>query len=281
MKELRKIILDEWIHFGGGATSDTYYHKNDDSLMLKVFIDSVEPGTAEREFELTDKVYKLGIKTPRAYEMVDVNGRKGIIYQRIKNKVSCARLMADHPELIPEVAKEYVREVKLLHSTPCDTKVFESKKDLVRQLINTAKTIDQPMKDKLLKFINSVPDVDTCLHCDLQMGNLIKADNQYYWIDLGDFAYGHPYFDIVGVMFASDVLAHTPKTHELYHMSEEQLRLFWKCFLKEYLGTEDKEKTKAFINELKPYLATYYLFVVEANNFYVGGEETFRKYLNY
>ena len=279
MKELRKISLDDWELFGGGATSETYYHKNDDNLMLKIFIPSVDPTMAEREFNLTDKVCKLGIKTPKVYEMVDVNGRKGIIFQRIKNKVSCARIMGDHPELIPEVARDYVREVKLLHSTPCDTNAFVSKKETVRTLIHGAKTIDDATKNKLLKFVDSVPDVDTCLHCDLQMGNLIKAGSEFYWIDLGDFSYGHPYFDIADVMFAADIVADTPKTHELYHMNTEQLKLFWKCFLKEYLGTDDEIKTKEFLKELKPFLAVYYLFVVEVNNFFVGGEELYRKCL--
>ena len=279
MKELRKISLEDWILFGGGATSETYYHKTDDNLMLKVFIPSVDPTMAEREFNLTDKVCKLGIKTPKVYEMVDVNGRKGIIFQRIKNKISCARLMGDHPELIPEVARDYVREVKILHSTPCDTNAFVSKKDTVRNLIKNARTIDESVKHKLMKFVDSVPDRDTCLHCDLQMGNLIKVNDEFYWIDLGDFSYGHPYFDIADVMFAADIVADTPKTHELYHMNTEQLRLFWKCFLKEYLGTEDEEATRKFLDELKPFLAVYYLFVVETNNFFVGGEELYRKCL--
>ena len=280
MENLRKITLEGWEHFGGGATSDTYYKCDDDTLMLKVFIPTVDQSMAKREYELTDRVYKLGIRTPRVYEMVNVNGRLGIIFQRIKNKISCARLMGDHPELIPEVAKDYVREVKLLHNTPCDTKAFKSKKETVRELINNAKTINDEQKNHLLNFVNSVPDVTTCLHCDLQMGNLIKVDNEFYWIDLGDFSYGHPYFDIASVMFAADIVANTPKTHELYHMNEEQLRLFFKCFLKEYLGSDDEIKTKAFIKELQPYLAVYYLFVVEINNFFVGGEELYYKIIN-
>ena len=280
MNNLREITLQDWELFGGGATSDTYYHKSDDTLMLKVFIPTVDQTMPIREFDLTDKVYKLGVKTPRVYEMVKVDGRIGIIFQRIKNKVSCARMMGDHPELIPEVTKDYVREVKILHSTPCDTKAFKSKKDTIRELIKNAKTINEEQKERLSKALDRVPDVNTCLHCDLQMGNLIKANGEYYWIDLGDFSYGDPLFDIACVMFAADTVAHTPKTQELYHMNYEQLKLFWKCFLKEYLGTEDENKTKEFINKLQPYLAFFYLFVVEVNNFFVGGEELYYKVIN-
>ncbi|MBR0295083.1 MAG: TIGR02172 family protein [Bacilli bacterium] len=280
MNNLRKINLDDWILFGGGATSDTYYHKNDDKVMLKVFLPTVDRSAPIREFELTDKVYKLGVKTPRAIEMVEANGRIGIIYERITGKVSCARMMADHPELIPQVAKEYVREVKILHSTKCDTNAFEHKKDIARKQVINAKSVNDEQKGRLLRFIDSIPDADTCLHCDLQMGNLIKAHDEYYWIDLGDFAYGYPLFDIASVMFAADTLAHTEKTQELYHMNTEQLRLFWKCFLKEYLESDDEIKTRRFIESLQGYLAIYYLFVVEVNNFIPGGEEIYQKIIN-
>lgn len=280
MNNYRKITLDDWELFGGGATSDTYYHKNDDTVMLKVFIPSVDKSAPVREFELTDKVYKLGVKTPKAIEMVSVNDRIGIIYQRITGKVSCARLMGDNTDLIPEVARDYVREVKILHNTKCDTKAFEGKKEIAIDLVKGARYINDAQKAKLLKFLDKVPDADTCLHCDLQMGNLIRANGQYYWIDLGDFSYGYPLFDIASVMFAGATLRHTEKTQELYHMNEKQLEIFWNCFLKEYLGTDDKIKTQQFVDGLNGYLAVYYLYVVEVNNFIPGGEEIFQKVIN-
>lgn len=278
--ELRKIDLNEWTLFGGGATSDTYYHKTDDSVMLKVFVTTVEKTVPIREYDLTVKVYNLGVKTPRVIEMVDVDGRIGIIYQRIKNKISCARLMGDHEELIPEVARDYVKEVKKLHNTKCDVHAFKGKKETAIDLIKGARYINDAQKANLLKFVESVPDRDTCLHCDLQMGNLIKADGEYYWIDLGDFSYGHPYFDVASVMFAADTVAHTPKTQELYHMTTPQLRKFWKCFLYEYFETKDEKELEKHVKELIPFLAVYYLYVVEVNNFMVGGEELFQSVIN-
>ena len=103
--EAIKISLDDYVLSGGGANGESYDHNTDPTVMLKLYF----PGKIQQpldEMRLARMVYESGISTPEPGDyVVTEDGRYGIRFRRIVNKVSYSRATGDHPERV----KQYTR----------------------------------------------------------------------------------------------------------------------------------------------------------------------------
>ena len=248
--EAIKISLDDYILSGGGANGESYDHKTDPSLMLKLYF----PGKIQQpmdEMKLARKVHDLGIPTPEPGDyVVTEDGRYGIRFRRILGKVSYSRATGDHPELAKQYAEDFARMCLKLHATHVDTTQFENVKDRYHRLLAENPFFTGDEKDKLGRFIDSVPDADTAIHGDLQYSNAIFAGDKRYFIDLGDFCYGNPLFD-VGMVYLCCVLSDEDFIRETFHMDKATAIRFWEYFAPAYFGNdrslqEIKEQIKPF-----------------------------------
>ena len=248
--EAIKISLDDYILSGGGFNGESYDHKTDPSIMLKLYF----PGKIQQpldEMKLARKVYDLGIPTPNPGDyVVTEDGRYGIRFQRIPNKVSYSRASGDHPENVKRYAEEFAQMCLQLHSTHIDTTQFENIKDRYYRLLAANPFFTAEEKEKIRKFIADVPDTDTAIHGDLQFSNAIFVGNQRYFIDLGDFCYGHPYFD-VAMLYLCCVLDGEEYLKEFFHMDKPTAVRFWECFAPAYFGKD--RSLKDIEEEIMPF----------------------------
>ncbi len=92
--EAIKINLDDYVLSGGGANGESYDHRTDPSVMLKLYF----PGKIQQpldEVTLARKVYALGIPSPEPGDyVVTEDGRYGIRFRRVVGKKSYARAIA-------------------------------------------------------------------------------------------------------------------------------------------------------------------------------------------
>ena len=231
----KRISLDDYILSGGGANGESYDHKTDPSIMLKLYF----PGKIQQpldEMRLARKVYDIGIPTPEPGEyVVTDDGRYGIRFRRIVGKVSYSRATGDHPEKVQKYAEEFAGMCLQLHSTHVDTSQFESVKDRYHMLLAENPFFTATEKERIGNFIDSVPDTDTAIHGDLQFSNAIFTDDKRYFIDLGDFCYGHPLFD-VGMVYLSCVLSDEAFIKNTFHMDKATSIRFWEHFAPAYFG---------------------------------------------
>lgn len=230
-----KISLDDYILSGGGANGESYDHKTDPSVMLKLYF----PGKIKQpldEMNLARKVYETGIPTPEPGEYVVTDDRRyGIRFRRIIGKKSYSRATADEPERLPQFAAEFAEMCKQLHAIHLDTSCFESVKERYYRLLEENPFFSASEKDKLGRFIADTPDEDTAIHGDLQYSNAIFAGDQRYFIDLGDFCWGNHLFD-VGMVYLCCCLNGEDFIRETFHMSRSLAVHFWESFATEYFG---------------------------------------------
>ena len=235
--EALKISLDDYVLSGGGANGESYDHRSDPSVMLKLYF----PGKVQQpldEMILARKVYELGIPTPEPGDyVVTEDGRYGIRFRRILGKKSYSRATADEPEKVAEFAGEFADMCKKLHETHVDTSLFQSVKERYFSLLKQNPFFTSSEKDKIGRFIVDVPDTDTALHGDLQYSNAIFAGDKRYFIDLGDFSYGNPIFDL-GQVYLCCCLSSEEFIQETFHLSKTLSRKFWDCFASAYFGPE-------------------------------------------
>ncbi|MBR6269190.1 MAG: phosphotransferase [Bacteroidales bacterium] len=232
-----KIDMGEFIPAGEGSNGESYYHRSDPSVMLKLYF----PGKVEqplKEMEMARKVYKLGIPTPEPGDyVVTPDGRYGIRFRRIEGKVSYARAVGDNPDRVAEYAAEFAGMCLDLHSVRLDTREFANVKDNYYRLLEENPFFTSVEKDRLGRFISDVPERNTAIHGDLQFGNAIFAGEKRYFIDLGDFCYGDPLFDL-GMVYLTGNLNVESFTQEAFHMSNATARLFWEAFAPAYFGSD-------------------------------------------
>jgi uncharacterized protein (TIGR02172 family) len=231
------ISLNDYTLSGGGANGESYDHKTDPSVMLKLYF----PGKIQQpldEMQLARKVYAMGNPTPEPGEyVVTEDGRYGIRFKRILGKTSYSRATGDHPEKVQQYADEFARMCLQLHATHIDTSKFENVKDRYYRLLEENPFFTPEEKEKLRRFIANVPDEDTAIHGDLQFSNAIFAGDQRYFIDLGDFCYGNHLFD-VGMVYLCCVLSDEAFIKETFHMDKATSIKFWECFAPAYFGRD-------------------------------------------
>lgn len=233
--EAIKITLNDYILSGGGANGESYDHKTDPSVMLKLYF----PGKIQQpldEMMLAKKVYAMGIPTPEPGEyVVTEDGRYGIRFKRILGKTSYSRATGDHPEKVQQYAEEFAMMCKQLHAIHIDTTQFENVKDRYYRLLNENPFFTAEEKEKLRKFIADVPEEETAIHGDLQFSNAIFVGDQRYFIDLGDFCYGNHLFD-VGMVYLCCVINDEAFIKETFHMDKATSIKFWEYFAPAYFG---------------------------------------------
>ena len=240
MSEYRVIDMSAWTQVGQGGNGTTYENPSQPDLILKV--DKKQINTLEfvkHEFDVSKAVENLGLPTPKMHEMVRVGDLYGTISDRIKDKKSLSRICHDEPQRIEEMAQLMCRNGKILFNTPCNTDFFPSRKEQLMRALDKAQFISRKNRRILKDFAQTVQDIKTCSHGDFNMGNLVLSGDQPVWIDLDRFGYGDPMFDIGHLYQICNVYAPMKQVQDIFHMSEQQLNLFWDAFAKAYTGQDD------------------------------------------
>ena len=250
------IDLNDYVRTGEGANGASYDHKTDKNTMLKMYFRNFD--AAKLELELARKVYAAGISTPEPGDLVTDGKTMGIRFRRIDGKKSYSRACGDNPDRIEEYAREFAQLCKKLHSVHVDTSQFENVKDRLYNMLAANPFFTDEQKRKIHDFIAAAPDADTAIHGDLQFSNGIFVEENGirtpYFIDLGDFCYGYPMFDI-GMVYLCCFLNDEAWTQEVFHMTNDMAKRFWYAFAPEYFGSdanlEEIEKTARIYAGLK------------------------------
>lgn len=271
--EAQYIDLNDYVHSGEGANGTSYNHRTDPRKMIKMYNANVDPKEVAKELEFAGKVYRTGIPTPKPGEFItDGTGRYGIAFERIPGKVSFSRATSNHPEKVEEYARKFAGMCLKLHSTEVSRTEFPSIKELDLQMLEENPYFTPEEKRRTREFILNAPDATTAIHGDLQYSNALMSDEGDYFIDLGSFAYGHPYFDLGQVMLCC-VITPVDFLKEVYHLEPPVAREFWHWFVKGYFG--DDASVEEVTKMIEPYSGLMTLLIEKCT----GHCPHFHKYL--
>lgn len=270
-----EVDMADYQQSGDGYTALSYNHK-DGQQMMKLYYDFMPLEVVEREKRTATAALMLGIHTPMAGPMVRNGNRFGVSFERIANKKSFARAMADDPESTEYYAVTFANLCKNLHSTECDTAVFPPVVEFYRALIGRTQYYGEEQKAKLMAFVDTIEHRTTCIHGDLHIGNVITNGTDNLLIDMADFAYGHPWFDI-GLVYLTSNCLQEEQIFRLFHISGETYRRFWGIFVREYFGISTDEEVTAVEKQIKPFTALKMLHFGEIAKHL---EDNFREFID-
>lgn len=254
------INLDDYVQTGEGGTAITYNHRNGRSL-AKLFMPGYASETARREFLVNRVVYDMGVPTPEPIRLITDGTRYGAEYELIVGKRSFTRIISQEPGQLEPLSLLFARLSRELHATKADTARLPDMNSLVRQAVVRFEALPQKLKGLLLDALDALPSADTCLHGDLHIGNIITDGNRTLWIDVGDFAYGVPEWDLCMMFYSSNYLSEQ-RAMDIFHLPIEVLRQHWAVFAKTYYGIDDQEELRKREQAFLPYYAVKMLFII-------------------
>ena len=273
----KDLDISKYDEFGGGYLSRSFNSEDGDS-MLKYYGKRVPAEVVYREKSVARKVFLFGIPTPMVGPLHCSDGNFAIDFERIEGKRSLSRVIADEPERLEEITVKFANMCKELHSTPCDTNMFEPRVEAYRNAVLNCKDITDDEKNTALGFIDSIPAATTCLHGDMQLSNIITNGEDYLWIDLSDFGYGNPMLDI-GMWCFLSILNSEQRIDQIFHLTKEQITRCWRIFAREYFGADTEEKQGEVIARVMPFAALHMLYLGSSYGFEPGMIEFIREKL--
>ena len=248
-----QIELSAWKQVGEGGNGAVYVNDAEPGILLKVNTVDTSEDTIREEFYTQKAVFDAGVPTPQMFEIVQVGEFYGIKCQNIENKKSFSRLCADDPSSIDARAIQMAQLLKEYHAkTIEESQWIPSMKERMLEAAQTTELVGGKTKERLIEFVKSLPESNHLLHGDLQMGNLIMANDKCYWIDLGRAARGIPQFDLGHFFLFCNIFGKKGRVQEIAHMSDKQLVQFWEAFALEYNGPEHMN---AFIKDCRKFAA--------------------------
>ena len=261
MENYERINLEDYIRSGEGGTAVSYTHKDGKSL-AKLYNPGFEANRARAEFLTARTVFEMGIPTPEPYRLVTDGERFGAEYELIKGKRSFTRIISEEPDRLQEISIAFAHVSKELHSTKADTSRLRDYKQVLTQFYLETDLVPEDYKQKALAFLENVPVTPTCLHGDLQIGNIITDGDKTLWIDVGEFSYGTPEWDL-GILWTVCNRMGADRAQGLFHVTPEMMKAHWNIFLPTYLGTTDPQVLGDFTKRLFPYYAAKVPYVYD------------------
>lgn len=260
MNEIQKIQLEDYVQTGEGGTAITYNHKNGKTL-AKLFMPGIAADTATREFCINQVVYESGLPTPQPIRLITDGTRFGAEYELISPKRSFTRIISQEPDQLVPLSERFAILARQIHETPADTQRLPDMKELVATWIDRHENLPDTYKERFHRFLESVPSTPTCLHGDLHIGNIITDGQRDLWIDVGDFAYGVPEWDLSMLYYSSHFLS-AERADNIFHLDLPTLKAHWDAFARVYYSTDSKEVLEAEIRKLYPFIATKMTFII-------------------
>lgn len=203
-----------------GRTAEVYAWS--DTEVVKLYQPWVAKATAERERASTQAALDMGISVPEVGDIVSVDGRPGLILERIRGASMMSQIEFDIAR-----AGSLARQLAEIHvaitSVVADER-FPEQSGLLQARIARCESLTESARRMMLASLAQMPRADRLCHGDFHPGNIILSGDRLFVIDWIDASRGNPAADVArsSILFMGHI-AITPCssavrfTMELFH----------------------------------------------------------------
>ena len=165
----------------------------DEDHILKLYREWCPPHWIKDEARIARAVYGAGIPSPAAGEILEMNGRQGLIYERIQG-ISMLQDMNAHPWTI----LKHARSLAELHVKINKLSItgLPSYKEELRYAIGKTPHLTDHLRKKTLALLATLPDGQRLCHGDYHPGNVIITKDGPIVIDWMTASAGSPWTDV-------------------------------------------------------------------------------------
>jgi len=195
---------------GRGRTSDVYAFGA--GSVVKVPHADVPRSWPEFEAGVTRAVGAHGVPAPIVRDVVTVEGRSAVVYERIEGP-SMWQQMLDEPANAAQLTVMLANIQRSLVSAGTPAGIPDLVDRLTRK-INVASALSAAERLEAVDLVQRLPRGAALLHGDLHPGNVLMGANGPVVIDWFDASIGHPVADFV----RSSILIQPERSVELRHL---------------------------------------------------------------
>lgn len=211
------------------------FHYGKDSL-IKLFRKEISTRHVEREANNTRMASECGIPVPAIIDVIQLDGRDGIVMEYIKGP-TITNILRRSPHKI----NVYAQILAQLHADLHKVSVtgFQNQRIHMESSIqSTSGRLGENTSQTILEMLKNLPDGDKICHNDLHQENIIFSENGPVIIDWQEALCGNPIADVVQAILIQEHPVPAPilktSTH-YFHLHNKYRKLFAKLYLKEYM----------------------------------------------
>jgi Ser/Thr protein kinase RdoA (MazF antagonist) len=164
-----------------------------DREVLKLFRDGWGADHAAFEAGLARQVHAVGMPAPAVLRCIDVDGRAGIVYERLYGP-SLQDWLGTKLWRIPAVGRQLAEAHASVHARTAQD--LPARRAILARRIRKAWPLTEQARSGALRALETLPDGDTLCHGDLNPGNILLTPDGPVVIDWVDVARGHPLSDV-------------------------------------------------------------------------------------
>ncbi|MCL6603283.1 MAG: phosphotransferase [Paenibacillus sp.] len=163
---------------GEGRTAEILQYK--DQTILKLYRENVSEQSILHEYKISEFVYARGVRTPKPYELITVDERKGILFEQIQGP-TLLKMIDRQPWRISKYAKMMAELHYSLHTLDV-TEDIGQQKERYRSCIKGAPLLTEDEKSVILSYLEDLPEEQKLCHGDFHPDNVLM-DQQAWIID--------------------------------------------------------------------------------------------------
>jgi uncharacterized protein (TIGR02172 family) len=214
---------------GRGYTADVYAWCP--GRVLKLFHPGPDQERAEREFRATRAVHAAGLPAPAAHEIVRVDGRWGLVLERIDGP-SLLDYVRDRPCRLAWSVRVLAELHTSIHECPAPAGVPTHRERIALRIRDGPHGAAE--KEAALRRLAELPDGSTICHGDFHPGNVLVTRRGPVVIDWGRASAGHPLGDVACTLRLIQTAGLPPWSPTYMHLV---LRVTRPLILRRYLAT--------------------------------------------
>ena len=240
-KAYRKLSVEGCEVIGEGANGIVY--RTDPDTIVKVYKNPDSLDEIHNERELARKAFVMGVPTAIPYDVVQVGDLYGSVFELLDAK-SFAKLINEGVS-VEELAKQSVEILKTMHSTVLKEGELPSKK---QEGVTWGKFVEPYLSSatgaKLVKMFEEIPEVNTMLHGDFHIKNIMQQNGENLLIDMDTLSMGHPVFEFAGIYAAYIGYGCVDKENgaKFFDIKREQCLDMWKYTVDYYFSDKSEEE---------------------------------------
>lgn len=174
-----------------GRTAEIYPWRTD--KVLKLYRPGFEGNLPQYEAYIARAVHAAGVASPAVGELLQVNGRTGLEYERLAGR-SLLELIFSRPWRAGWAGRQCAEVQAAMHTAAIPG--LPAQRQRLAAKIQAAPALPANLRASLLERLESLPDANRLCHGDFHPGNLILSQRGPVVIDWVDAVSGHPLADI-------------------------------------------------------------------------------------
>ena len=243
-RAVRQLSVEGCDRIGAGACGEVF--RLDDETIIKLYYPRVKKEEIEQEKALAKKAFVMGVPTAISYDIVEADGRTGVVYELIKSKTIGELIRGDEGHL-EKYVDMYAAVCRQIHGIEAEPGQLPSFKDINRSDIPNVTGITEEERAYLHRFLDLVPDRMNCLHGDLNINNIMVQNGECCLIDMGEFSTGTPMFDLSRILFSMEFAgAAKGEFNSFYKLPQDIVTHILHLFLEKYFGCPLAEAEKTY-----------------------------------